>query len=183
MYELRPQLQYFEHYSRSRRKRDEQTVISVRINLVHATYYSKQHDVDGTTTKNSDQRKAWLLNTPGVQEAEHSADDPPTSENNTQGLREQMQNSNEVTQRCPQIPQNTNSLRDTRNNTTHARTRSSKKSLLSNFTPRTSRLQITRVLQTSKTLHEYLYLLHEEYSFYFSPNVIKIIILCILIII
>ena len=46
----------------------------------------------------------------------------PTPDNNTQGFGEQMQNSNEVTQRCPQIyvtpPQNTNSLGDTGNKTT-----------------------------------------------------------------
>ena len=42
---------------------------------------------------------------------------------NTQGLGEQMNSSNEATQRCPQRhahqPQNTNSLRDTGDNTTH----------------------------------------------------------------
>ena len=68
--------------------------------------------------------KAWPPNTPGPQEAEGDIQQQtPTPENNTQGLGEQMQNSNEVTQRCPQIsfhqPQNITSMRYTGYNTMH----------------------------------------------------------------
>ena len=67
-------------------------------------YSSQQQYVDDTTTRNSDQVKAWPPYTPGAQEAEGDIQQlTPTPENNTQGLGEQMQNSNEVTQRCPQI--------------------------------------------------------------------------------
>ena len=62
--------------------------------------------------------KAWPLNTTGPQEAESDIQQlTPTPENNTQWLGDQMQNSNEVTQRCPQIlfhqTQNIKSLRYT----------------------------------------------------------------------
>ena len=53
--------------------------------------------------RNSDQDKAWPPNTHRAREAESDIQMTPTLENNTHGLREQMQNSNEVTQRCPQI--------------------------------------------------------------------------------
>ena len=47
----------------------------------------------------------------------------PTPEKNTQGLGEQMHSSNEATHKCPQRHaskhQNTNSLRDTGENTMH----------------------------------------------------------------
>ena len=108
--------------------------------------------------KNSDQSKAWPPNTPGALVAE--GDIPQltrTPDYNTQGLGEQMKNSNEVTQWCYFSPtsnfhyfspnfhqhQNTNSLRDTANNTTHIW--SSNASLLSNFTPRMSMLGLARI--------------------------------------
>ena len=48
-------------------------------------------------TRNSDQGKAWETNTPGAQEAEGDIQKlTPTPEKNTQGLRGQMQNGNEV---------------------------------------------------------------------------------------
>ena len=66
-------------------------------------YSAHQHDVDDTTTRNSDQYKAWPPNTPGAQEADGGIQQLTlTPENYTQGLGEQMQNSNEVTQMCPQ---------------------------------------------------------------------------------
>ena len=68
--------------------------------------------------------KPWPPNTPGAREAEDVIQQQtPTQENNTQGLGEQMHSSNEATQRCTQDtfhkPENTNSLIDTRDNTTH----------------------------------------------------------------
>ena len=55
-------------------------------------------------TRNCDRYKAWPLNTPGTQEAEGSIQQlTATLENNTQGLGEHMQNSNEITQKCPQM--------------------------------------------------------------------------------
>ena len=51
----------------------------------------------------SDQGKAWPPNTPGAREAEDDIQQQiPTSENNTQGLGEQMHISSEAIQRCPQ---------------------------------------------------------------------------------
>ena len=66
----------------------------------------------------------WPPNTPGAQEAEGDIQQlTPTPKNNTQGLGEQMQSRNEVTQRYLQIyvspTSNTNFLTDTGNNTTH----------------------------------------------------------------
>ena len=53
---------------------------------------------------NSDHDKTWPLNTPGAQEAEDDIhQQTPTPENNTQRLREQMQNSNEVTEESTNI--------------------------------------------------------------------------------
>ena len=68
--------------------------------------------------------KPWQPNTPGAREAEGDIQQQtPTQENNTQGLGEQMHSSNEATQMCTQDtfhkPENTNSLRDTRDNTMH----------------------------------------------------------------
>ena len=55
-------------------------------------------------TRNSDRDNAWPPNTLGAQEAEgHDQQLTPTLENNNPGLGEQMQNSNEVAYRCPQI--------------------------------------------------------------------------------
>ena len=53
---------------RSRRKLAEQA--STRVELPFTTYIARQHDVDDTTTRNSDQGNAWPLNTPGAREAE-----------------------------------------------------------------------------------------------------------------
>ena len=51
----------------------------------------QQHDVDDTTTRMSDQDKAWPPNTPGAREAEDDIQQQThTPENNTQGLGEQM---------------------------------------------------------------------------------------------
>ena len=68
--------------------------------------------------------KSWPPNTPGSQKAEGDIQHLTlTPENNTRGLGEQMQISDEVTQRCPQIPfhqpQNINSMKYTGYNTTH----------------------------------------------------------------
>ena len=63
----------------------------------------QQHDIDDTTTRKSDQVKAWPPNTPGAREAEDDIQQlTPTPENNTQGFGEQMHSSNEATQMCPQ---------------------------------------------------------------------------------
>ena len=63
----------------------------------------QQHDVDDTTTTNSDRGKAWPPNTPGAREAEDDIQQQTiTAENNTLGLAEQMHSSNKATQRCPQ---------------------------------------------------------------------------------
>ena len=53
----------------SRWKLTEETVIRVRINLVQHTKV-QPHDIDDTTTRNSDRDKAWPPNTPHLQEAE-----------------------------------------------------------------------------------------------------------------
>ena len=88
------------------------------------TYIAQQHDIKDTT-RNSDNGKAKPLNAPGAQEAEDDIQQLTHAlENNTQGLREQMYNSNEVTQRCPQryvspTSKYTNYLRDMRNNIMH----------------------------------------------------------------
>ena len=67
------------------------------------TYTGLQHDVDDRTTRKSDQGTPWPPNTPGGREAEDDIlQQTPTPENNIQGLGEQMQSSNEATQRCPQ---------------------------------------------------------------------------------
>ena len=48
-----------------------------------------QHDVDDTTTRKSDQGKAWPPDTPGALEAEDDIQQQtPTPENNTRGLGE-----------------------------------------------------------------------------------------------
>ena len=84
-----------------------------------------QHYIDDTTTRNTDQDKAWPPNTPEAQEAEGNIQQlTPIPENNVQGIGEQMQISNKVTQSCSHNirihqPQTTNSLRDTVNSTTH----------------------------------------------------------------
>ena len=72
-------------------------------------------------TRNSDQGKTWPLTKPCAREAEDGIQQlSSTQENKTQGFGEQMYNSNEVTQNKDMLhkPQNTNSLRDMRNNTT-----------------------------------------------------------------
>ena len=76
------------------------------------------------TARNTDRNKVWPPNTPGAQEPEGDIQQlTPTPENNTQGLGEQMQNSNEVHRGVHKYtfnqPQNTNSLRDTGNNIMH----------------------------------------------------------------
>ena len=75
-------------------------------------------------TRKFDQGKAWPPNRSDALEAEDDIQQQtPTPEKNTQGLGEQMHSSNEATQKCPQDtlhqPQNTNSLRDKGDNTTH----------------------------------------------------------------
>ena len=56
-----------------------------------------------TQRQKTDQSKAWKPNTPGAQVAENDIQlQPPTPENNTQGLGEQMHSNNEATQMCPQ---------------------------------------------------------------------------------
>ena len=63
----------------------------------------QHHEHFDDMIRNSDQDKAWPPNTPGAREAEGDIQQlTPTPENNTQGLGEQMHNSNDVTQRCPQ---------------------------------------------------------------------------------
>ena len=54
--------------------------------------------VRGRVELNSDNGKAWPPNTPGAQEAEDDIQQQtPKLENNTRGLRKQMQSSNEAT--------------------------------------------------------------------------------------
>ena len=83
----------------------------------------QQHHVDDTTSRKSDQGKGWPPNTQGAREAEDDIQQQTHApENNTQGLVEQMHSSNEATQRYPHRQashQNTNSLRDMGDNTTH----------------------------------------------------------------
>ena len=88
--------------SRNRLKLGEQTVIRVRINFVqHIKPINKTLMTQQQETL--DQDKVWPPTTPGAGEAESDIQQlTHTMENNIQGLREQMQNSNEVTQRCPQ---------------------------------------------------------------------------------
>ena len=105
---------------------------------------SQQHYVDHTTTRNSDQDKAWPPNTPGAQEAQgHIQQLTPTPENNTRGLGEQMQNSKEVSQTCPRTHVSPTSKYKFPE--TISRRWSLKVSLLYNFTPRMSRLGIAQI--------------------------------------
>ena len=74
-------------------------------------------------TRKFDRGKSWPPNTPGAREAEDDIkQQTPTPENNTQGFEEHMDSGNEATEVSTKInklhqPQNTNSLRDTRENT------------------------------------------------------------------
>ena len=85
----------------------------------------QQHDVDDTTTRKSDQGNVWQPNTPGAREAEDDIQQlAPTPENNTQGLGEQMyriatKQHRGVYKGTLQQPQNSNSLRDTGDDTMH----------------------------------------------------------------
>ena len=83
----------------------------------------QQHDVDDTTTRKSDQGKAWPPNTPGAQEAEDDIQQKtPTPENNTEGLGDKClvatKQHRGIHKETLHQPQNTISLRDTRDNTT-----------------------------------------------------------------
>ena len=72
-------------------------MIRVRINF--AQHAVQQHDADDTTTRKSDQGKAWPLNTTGTREAEDDIQQQTlTPENNAQGLGEQLHSSNEATE-------------------------------------------------------------------------------------
>ena len=90
-----------------------------------ATRRRWQHDVDGTTKKKSDRGKAWLPNTSGAREAEDDIQQQtPTPEDNIQGLGEQIHSSNEATDRSVTKTRfthfkNTNSMRDTGDDTAH----------------------------------------------------------------
>ena len=101
MDELRPRLG-MSNSSRSRFKLAEQTVIRVRINLV-------QHTKPSHMTSMKPRQETLIRTKPGhrIHLALRSWSDiqqlTPTPENNTQGFGEQMESSNEVTQRCPQI--------------------------------------------------------------------------------
>ena len=122
MDELQPQLECVE--LRLKQMEAHRTNNDSSSNEPCTTYTAQQHDVDDTTTKESDQSKAKPPNTPGAREAEDGIQQQTaTPENNIEGLGELMQSRNETTQRCPQrhasLPQNTNSLRDTGDNTTH----------------------------------------------------------------
>ena len=99
-----------------------------------------------------------------------------------------MQNSNKVPQRCHKYmfhrPQNTNSPRDTGNNTMHM---SSKVSLLSNFTPSMSTLGLARIetpYNTKSPTHQiiprlgwwnriknWLYYIRIQYSSYYKLDI------------
>ena len=98
---------------RSRWKLTEQTMIRfelTRYNIHSAVTRHQWHN----------DKNAWPPNTPGARAAEDDIQhQTPTPENNTQGLEEQMHSSNEATQRLLHQPQNTNSLRNTRDNTEH----------------------------------------------------------------
>ena len=102
---------------RIRWKLAEQTVIRVQL--------TKPHDVDDTATGTSDRDNTWPPNTPGAQEAEGDIQQlTPTLEDNTQGFEnkciiatKQQRGFHKYTLHQPK---NTNSLRDTGNNTTHA---------------------------------------------------------------
>ena len=88
------------------------------------TYTVQQHDVDDTTSRKSDQDKAWSPNAPGARKAEDDIQqETPTPESNTEGFGEQMHSGNEETQRCPQRHASPTSkyqsFRDTRDNTKH----------------------------------------------------------------
>ena len=92
--------------------------------LTCTTYTVQQHDVDDTTTRKSDQGKAWSPTTRGARVAEDDIQEQsPTPENNTHGLEERMHSCNEATQRSPQRHASPTSnyqfLRDTRDNTAH----------------------------------------------------------------
>ena len=82
--------------TRSRWKLAEQ-VIQVRINLVQHTQPSNTTSMT-QRQENSDRGKTWPSTTPGARQAEGDIQLlTPTSESNTQGLREQLHNRYEVT--------------------------------------------------------------------------------------
>ena len=124
-------------------------LVSIKLLLLLLLLYKAQpHDVDDTTTRNTDRDKAWPPTTPGVQEAEGDIQQlTATTENNTHRLGEQMQNSNEVTQRWAQIYVSPTS----KYKFSETRTWSSKVSLFSNITPRMSRLGLVRIDTPDKT--------------------------------
>ena len=65
--------------------------------MYNTTYTVLQNEVDDTTTRKSDQGKAWPPNAPGAQVAEDDIQQTPAPGNNVQGLGEQMHSSNEAT--------------------------------------------------------------------------------------
>ena len=84
----------------------------------------QQHDVDDTTTRKSDWGKAWRPNTPGAREAKDDIQQQtPIPENSTQDWKNKcivaMKQRRGVQKDTLHQPQNTNSLRDMRDNTTH----------------------------------------------------------------
>ena len=84
----------------------------------------QQYDVDDTTTRKSNQSKAWPSNTPGAREAEDDIQQQtPTPENNAQGLGKHCivatkQHRGVHKDKLLQ-PQYTNYFKDTGDNTTH----------------------------------------------------------------
>ena len=84
----------------------------------------QQHGVDDTTTRKSDQGKAWPPNTPGVEKLKMSFSSGPPHrrtilkdwENKCIVAKKQNRSVHKDTFHQPQ---NTNSLRDTGDNTTH----------------------------------------------------------------
>ena len=88
---------------KSRWKLTVQTMIRVRINFVQHTQRSKMTSMTQRQKTLMKAEPACPPNASGAREAEDGIQQqPPTSENNSQGLGGQMQKQHEATQRCSQ---------------------------------------------------------------------------------
>ena len=94
---VRPHLEHAVQFWSPHLRRDNDKMEKLHIHPSNITSMTQRQET--LVRKN-----AWSPNTPGAQEAVGDIQQiTPKPENDTQGLGEQMQNSNEVIQRCPQI--------------------------------------------------------------------------------
>ena len=122
MNELRPKLGYVELWEKQ--KEVHWTASDSSSNYPCTTYIAPQRDVNETTTRNSDQGTAWPPNTPGAGKLKVTFSIWPTHRRTILKEWENKWIIATTWHRCVHKyrfhqPQNTNSLSDTRNDTTH----------------------------------------------------------------